>query len=128
MVNNKIIAGIVIGILVILGVYFLISVENVRQSGNSIKIIGTGSSVMQNEKIVEIFDNGFSPSSITIEPGDKIIFDNRGELSHWPISEIFNPEQELAPGENWGFIFYDKGTFEYSDNLNANLKGIIIVE
>lgn len=128
MVNSKIIAGIIIGVLVILGAYFLISVENVNQSGNSVKIIGTGSSVMQNEKIVEIFDNGFLPSSITIELGNKVIFDNRGEASHWPISEIFNPEKELAPGENWGFIFYEKGTFEYSDNLNANLKGTIIVK
>lgn len=128
MVSGKIITGIVVSILVILGVYFFISVENVQQSGNSVKIIGTGSSVMQNEKIVEIFDDTFSPSSVTIEVGDKVTFDNKGGVSHWPISEAFNPGHELVPGENWGFVFYEKGTFEYSDNLNANLKGTIIVE
>lgn len=128
MANGKVIAGIAIAALILLGTYFFASIGNVQQSGNSVKVVGTGSSVMQNEKTVEIFDDKFSPSQITIPAGDKVIFDNKGGTYHWPVSEAFNPGHELAPGETWGFVFYEKGTFEYYDSMDKNITGTIKVE
>jgi plastocyanin len=128
MVKGRVIAGIVISILIILGAYFFVSVGNVQQSGNSVKVVGTGSSVMQNEKTIEITDDGFSPSSLTVSAGDKIIFENKGAVKHWPISEMFDSGHGLAPEESYSLILYEKGTIEYHDNLNANLTGTIIAQ
>ncbi len=151
MVNKKAIVGIIISVLVIIGVYFFISVGNVTQSGNSIKVIPTGSSVMQNEKIIEMTSNGFSPQTLTISAGDTVTFVNKGTGEYWPASamhpthtfypgsnidkcgtseenKIFDACKGISPGESYKFTFYEKGTWGYHDHLNARLTGKIIVE
>ena len=151
MVNGKVVAGVIISVLIILGVYFFVSVGNVQQSGNTIKVVGTGSSVMQNEKTVEMTSGGFSPSALTVSVGDTVTFVNKGTEEHWPASArhpthkvypgsdiekcgtseesiTFDACREIAPGESYKFTFYEKGTWAYHDHLNTGLFGKIIVE
>ncbi|MEK6828953.1 MAG: plastocyanin/azurin family copper-binding protein [Nanoarchaeota archaeon] len=151
MVNGKVVAAIILSVLIIAGVYFFVSVGNVQESGNSIKSIGTGSSVMQNEKIIEMTSNGFSPSTLTISVGDTVTFVNKGSDEHWPASAmhpthtvypgsniekcgtseestIFDACKGISPGESYKFTFYEKGTWGYHDHINAGLFGKIIVE
>jgi len=162
MVNGKVVAGIVISVLIILGVYFFTSVGNVQESGNTVKVVGTGSSVIQNEKVVEITSEGFSPSTLTISAGDTVTFVNKDAKNHWPASAMhpthtvypgadydaegsyqgslacaaegiakegaFDPCKPLEPEESWDFTFFERGSWNYHDHLNAGLYGKIIVE
>ncbi len=151
MINGKIVAGIIISVLIILGAYFLVGVGNLQSSGNSIKVIGTGSSVLNNEKIVEITSGGFSPTPLTISAGDTVTFVNKDAEPHWPASamhpthtvypgsniekcgtpeesRIFDACRGLASGESWSFTFNEKGTWNYHDHLNAKLFGKVIVQ
>jgi len=128
MVNGKIIAGIVLSVLILGVVYFFVSVGDVQESGNSIKVLGTGSSVMDNEKTIEIMPDGFSPSDLTITLGNTVIFENKDTEKHWLILESFGVSKELASAETYSLFFDKVGTFEYYDNLNKEFAGIIIVE
>jgi plastocyanin len=151
MVNGRLVAGIVISVLILLGAYFFASVGNVIQSGNTIKVTGTGSSVMQNEKIIEIDSNGFSPSTLVISKGDIVTFVNKDSMPHWPASAlhsthsiypgsgiekcgtseqdtIFDACKGISPGKSWSFAFYETGTWSYHDHLDARLVGTITVE
>ncbi len=152
MVNGKVVAGIVISALIILGVYFFTSVGNVRESGNTVKIIGSGSSVMENPYSIEITSAGFFPEIVTISVGDTVTFTNKDSAPHWPASDLhpthtvypgtgiskcfdettdkttlFDSCRGLAQGESWSFTFTQAGEWEYHDHRNANLKGTIIV-
>lgn len=128
MINGKIIAGIIISVLIILGVYFFVSVGNVQQSGNSIKVTGTGSSVIEDTRTIEITSNGFFPGIVTISVGDNVTFINKDTEEHWLILEILDISQELPQGDTYSFVFNEAGTFEYYDNLNKDFTGTIFVE
>ena len=54
MVNGKVIVGIVISVLIIVGVYFFVSVGNIQESGNTVKVMGSGGSVRENPYLIEI--------------------------------------------------------------------------
>ncbi len=153
MVDSKVILAIVVSVLIISGVYFFVSVGNVTESGNSIKILGTGSSVTENQNTIEMTSKGFFPAIVTISAGEMVTFLNKDMEKHWPATDI-HPTHTLYPGsdikkcfdgtsdktklfdschgleqgESYIFTFNEAGTWEYHDHLNANLKGIIIVK
>lgn len=92
--------------------------------------------VMKDVKGVLITDEGFLPSELTIEPGNKVIFENRGESDHWPASGIhptheicpgFDAGKPLKPGEIYEFVFKNEGECPMHDHLNPQLKGAITV-
>ena len=104
------------------------------------------------EHTVEITNNGFVPSTITISWGDKITWINKmtnGEKS-WPASAVhpthkaypgsdiqkcFGAEKDtifdackgLSEGESWTFTFNEKGSWNYHDHSNTAFTGTIIV-
>jgi plastocyanin len=128
MVNGKAIAVVAISAMILLAAYLFFSLGNAQQSGNTIKVVGTGSSVMPNVKTVEMTDTGFSPSALAISAGDTVEFANTGSGQRWPVSSEFNPGQSIAPGESWSFTFYDRGTWEFHDSMNDTLAGTITVK
>ncbi len=100
---------------------------------------------------VTITDSGYSPQSLTISPGDNVIWRNDGAQENWPASamhpthrvypgsdiekcgtaeenNIFDACKGLATGEDYTFEFDEVGTWNYHDHLHANLRGNIIVE
>ena len=103
------------------------------------------------EYTVEITENGFSPSSLTIFRGDRVKFVNMGFSPIWPASavhpthrvypdsdivkcgtteedSIFDACQGLTQGEDYTFEFNEVGTWNYHDHLHANLRGTIVVD
>lgn len=101
--------------------------------------------------IISITPNGFSPANLEIKQGDRVIFINQDDESHWPASDI-HPKHTLYPGsdinkcktsgrvrifdscgglskgERYEFVFNEKGSWGYHDHLSAGLKGIITVK
>jgi len=100
MVNGRVIAAITLSVLILAGVYFLVGFGSLQQSGNTIKVVGTGSSVEQNAKIIEITSEGFSPSPLNILAGDTVTFVNKDTKAHWPASAS-HPTHTVYPGANY---------------------------
>jgi plastocyanin len=100
---------------------------------------------------IDITEDGFSPKTVTIKAGQKIIFKNTDTVKHWPASNehpthttypgssiskcgtaeesnIFDSCRGLENGESYSFIFVNKGGWNYHDHLNPSMKGTIKIE
>ncbi|GEM_PF-1307345 len=96
-------------------------------------------------KMVGITAQGFSPSALTINAGDTVVFQNNDAEMHWPASAVhpthtaypesggcigskFDTCTGLAQSETFTFTFNQKGTWLYHDHLNPSLTGTVTVE
>ncbi len=100
---------------------------------------------------VEITEDGFSPSTVTISVGNTITFINTRVRNSWPASDvhpahraypgsdiskcssverdtIFDACRRLPQGGEYSFRFMESGTWHYHDHLRPREKGVIIVE
>lgn len=83
--------------------------------------------------VVKITDQGYLPSSLTIERGEKILFQNKSKKTYWPRVE-FQPlpkknvrhesPRALSPGQTWLYKFDLIGTWYYHDKLNPKINGV----
>lgn len=88
------------------------------------------------EAVITYSDSGYSPSSITVKTGDKVIIKNTSSRSMQFDSDphpahTINPELNVGsvpPGQEMSFVVDTKGTFGYHNHLNASQKGTIVVE
>ncbi len=91
------------------------------------------------EHVIEIFDTGFSPNTITIKNGDKVTFVNKDSNQHWPASDlhpshciykgcnVFDSRRGLEQNENYTVTFDIAGNWKYHDHLNPGFVGTITV-
>lgn len=94
---------------------------------------------------VEISSAGFSPSSLTINAGDIVVFVAVDGSNRWPasafhpthtaypegggcIGSAFDACQEIANGDSYPFVFNEVGSWGYHDHLSPGKTGTIIVE
>jgi plastocyanin len=86
---------------------------------------------------VVLNNEGFVPKISTINVGDEVVFKNQTSMSFWPASNYhpghdeypdFDPRKAVGPGEEWSFIFLEKGEYPFHDHLNSFTEGIIIVQ
>lgn len=105
-----------------------------------------------NQHTITITAEGFSPSNLTINEGDTVIWANEDKAEHWPASamhpthtaypgsniekcgtqeeiNIFDACMGLDQGQRWAFRFSEKGEWAYHDHLNprAPFFGTVIV-
>ncbi|MBU6141601.1 cupredoxin domain-containing protein [Patescibacteria group bacterium] len=78
---------------------------------------------------VSINDGSFSPGSVTIKQGDRVIWVNKGTNVHAVTSDggLFQ-SLILNPGQRYQFTFTVKGTFTYHDSTNTGMTGTVIVQ
>ena len=85
---------------------------------------------------VELRNEGFYPSELTIAKGEEVIFVNKTNRSFWPASNphpthtiysIFDSQKPVNPGKSWSFRFEKTGIFNYHDHLSPSFHGKIIV-
>ena len=84
------------------------------------------------------YRNGvFSPSTITINAGEAIVFQNENSSSLWVVSDPhpvhsdlpgFDARRGMSQGETYSFTFTQKGAFGYHNHLNPGARGTIVVE
>ncbi len=81
-------------------------------------------------------DEGFVPENFTITKNTKVIWVNRGTISHWPASDFhpthgiypeFDPLEPVLPGQSWVFVFKKVGDWRYHDHLLPLIRGVINV-
>jgi plastocyanin len=85
---------------------------------------------------IDITENGFKPSEITVKQGTSVIFKNTDTDGHWPASNPhpthtdlpgFDALQPIATGNTYSYTFTKLGTWGYHDHLHPNLHGSVIV-
>ncbi len=86
---------------------------------------------------VTIDDSGFTPATVTVPVGAKVLFVNNGQATHWPASDPhpthgglagLDAKKPLTTGEVYSFTFDKAGTFGMHDHLHADMKATIIVQ
>lgn len=91
---------------------------------------------MPEEVIIEITSSSFTPSTVTINSGDKVTFVNKDSSQHQPASNAhpihadypgFDALRGLNQNQNYSFTFTRVETWGYHDHLNPSLTGKIIV-
>ncbi len=98
-----------------------------------------------------ITDEGYSPQTLNIGEGDKVVWRHEGTQQNWPASAshpthkvypnsgiekcgteeedvIFDACRGLVNGDVWSFTFNEKGSWDYHDHLHPDLRGTIIVK
>ena len=125
-------------------------VSDSTSSSSSTKETDSETELKPSGNVVEISENGFSPSVISINQGDSVIFQNVGKKAIWPASDV-HPKHTVYPGSDikkcntaeasrifdacrgiapegiYTFTFTERGSWEYHDHLSPRNKGTIIV-
>jgi plastocyanin len=79
-------------------------------------------------RTVAMQDNFFKPKRITIDPGDTLQWDNRGEVDHNAIGENGRFETPtIGPGESSSHTFDREGRFPYFCSIHQGMTGTIQV-
>jgi plastocyanin len=87
--------------------------------------------------VVEITDDGFEPSSLTVSSGDTVTFENKSSDDSWPASDVhpthqeypgFDAKKPLLPGDSYSFTFTKTGSWGYHNHLEPDVKGMIVVQ
>lgn len=99
----------------------------------------------EEENIIAYTDQGFNPSTITIEVGEAVTFVNQSSIDMWPASAVhpthtiyptqggcigstFDACRRIPPGESWTFVFEIPGEWKFHDHLSPQYTGKVIVE
>lgn len=80
---------------------------------------------------VTIFDNGFTPSSITINVGDTVTWSYTSGASLHTVTSTSGPVSfnsgTLHPGDTFSFTFNTAGSYTYRCNFHPSMVGSITV-
>ena len=89
----------------------------------------TGDGVGTSTHTVTIEGMRFQPESITVAPGDTIVWVNKDLVPHTATSEAggFDSE-EIQAEKSWRYTIQDKGDFAYVCTFHPTMKGTLRVE
>ncbi len=87
------------------------------------------------DNTITINKSGFYPASMTVKSGSTVRWLNADSTKN---PALYNPThritvlnvvdgQLISPGQSWSWIFYQPGTYPYSDMLHPDLVGTVIV-
>jgi plastocyanin len=71
----------------------------------------------------------FSPSELSVHPGDRIVWVNKDPFPHTATAanKLFD-SGSIAAGASWSFTVTKKGEIEYSCTFHSTMKGKIKVQ
>ena len=79
---------------------------------------------------VDIQNFSFSPSTLTINVGDTVIWTNQDSISHTITSDSGTElnSLQLSNGQTYSHTFNTAGTYNYHCSVHPTMKGTIVVE
>lgn len=92
---------------------------------------------MATTQIVTYTNQGFSPASITVDPGTTVTFINQSDAPMWVASAVhpthllypeFDAKMGVPKGDSWSFTFMKSGEHPYHDHLLLGKYGKVIVK
>ncbi|HEY7147894.1 MAG TPA: cupredoxin domain-containing protein [Gaiellaceae bacterium] len=87
--------------------------------------------------VVKFTDNGFEPSTLTINSGDTVKFENDSSDDFWPASNVhpthllypgFDAKKPILSGDSYSFTFTKVGSWGYHNHLEPDVQGTIVVK
>lgn len=127
--NNKILAGGVVAIIIIAGIYFLSQKQ--YQPGPSQTLSPRPSTESAQNKVeantITIQNFAFNPGNITVKVGTRVTWINQDSATHRIKSDTFN-SPDLNQGDKFEFTFNNQGSFDYICGIHPSMNGKIVVE
>ena len=144
-IMNKILIGVVV--LIAIGAVILFKLNKsdnaVSTSPATIQkveptqsVTDTVSPTATKEGVITLTGSGFSPSTITVKAGTKVMWENKsGETA--AINSAVHPTHLVYPplnlgsfnnGESISLVFDKAGTYKYHNHLNPSQFGTVVVE
>jgi plastocyanin len=81
-----------------------------------------------NTVVINITATGFTPSSVSVQNGDVVVWKNADTTSHQVVADDGSFKSDvLAPGAEYSYAFSSAGTFGYHGGLNPALRGSVNV-
>lgn len=86
---------------------------------------------------IDMDEQGFHPSQVTVAAGTTVTFVNNGQAQHWPASDVhpthqqlpgFDAKHGLETGETYSYTFTKVGTWTMHDHLNPQFTGAVTVQ
>jgi plastocyanin len=87
-----------------------------------------GQTTTRRVRIVDQGPNRFRPATLTIEPGTRVRWVNRGSLTHTTTSDTDRWDRTIPPGGAFTRVFRRRGTFEYHCSIHPSMRARIVVE
>ena len=89
-----------------------------------------------NEIRVAITDEGFSPSTISVSKGTKVVWVNNTAAPHKVGANPFPDatslpdlnSEAIAPDQSYSYTFENAGSFDYADYTNPTVGGTVQVK
>lgn len=139
---KKIVVVLVLAAAVISGA---LAVSKNKKTAPSQPLGGQKQEQKQPEAVIIYTDSGFSPASIEIGSGTRVIFKNQSSTTMWPasgmhpthnlypttggcIGSTFDACRAVSPGDSWSFVFDIAGSWKYHDHLNPTRFGVVNVK
>jgi|GEM_PF-6331811 len=77
---------------------------------------------------VSAIDLDFAPRTVTVHPGDTVVWTNAGAIPHTVTSAAAGFDSGLlVPGQTFAFTFTSAGTFAYVCTLHPGMAGTVVV-
>ena len=75
---------------------------------------------------VKIDASRFEPATLTVAPGDTVVWTNVDLFPHTATSPIgVFDSKEIKPGKSWKYVVPKKGLFEYICSLHPTMKATL---
>jgi len=80
---------------------------------------------------VTIDNFSFSPPTITVPLGTRVVWTNRDDIPH-TVTDAATPREFRSPpldtGESFSMVFNHAGTFRYFCSLHPHMQGTVVVK
>lgn len=126
---------IVIALLVIAGVAAYanqnqLKTKDIKPATNQIenKVENKVESNQQIKYKVDIKDDSFQPSTITVKSGEPVVFTNHDEEKHTVTADDKMFDIDITPGGNMTLTLGKPGTYTYHCKPHPFMKGTIVVQ
>ncbi len=136
--NNKLLV-VIIAIIVVVGAIVLTNNNKTSYTPTQSNVKEEASKATltkPEDATVTVTSSGFSPQTLTIKSGMRVIWINKSNTTA-TVNSAVHPTHLVYPPLNLGefandssvqLIFDNKGTYNYHDHLNPSRVGAIIVE
>lgn len=138
---HKVLIGVVIIIIILLGGVFLWSkhsssqtemhmgaMPSQTQESTQAQTNPTGSTQTTGQNAVIIQNFTFSPATLTVKVGDKVTWTNQDSVGHSATADDGSFDTGvLSQGQSGSITFSKAGTFSYHCSIHPNMKGTIVV-
>jgi plastocyanin len=135
--NTKVIIGVVIVLLVVVGGYFLNRHTVTNQQSNMQQMPAQNqeqkqtmpSGTEQTGSAVTVQNFAYSPATLTVKVGDKVTWTNQDSAGHSATADDGSFDTGvLEQGQSGSITFSKAGTYVYHCSVHPNMKATVIVK